>query len=134
MRMGDSKKGTVVAASHRGDGGGLFHYMEGRCHARLPLYIYTHTQHPQNRGAMKVKKKIEKDSDGSGPVCGGDFSFYTLISRSPHRRLNRSLASSPVLFLLVSSYSRSSSFYTFSKSKRVERCVFIDDQKKKEGM
>ena len=38
---------------------------------------------------MKVKKKIEKDSDGSGPVCGGDFSFYTLISRSPHRRLNR---------------------------------------------
>ena len=133
--MGDSKKGTVVAASHRGDGGGLFHYMEGRCHARLPLY--THTQHPQNRGAMKVKKKKEKDSDGSGPVCGGDFSFYTLISRSPHRRLNRSLASSPVLFLLVSSSSSSSSssFYTFSKSKRVERCVFIDDQKKKdEGM
>ena len=41
--MGDSKKGTVVAASHRGDGGGLFHYMEGRCHARLPLYIHTHT-------------------------------------------------------------------------------------------
>jgi hypothetical protein len=98
------------------------------------IHTHTHTTSTEQR-SDEGKKKIEKDSDGSGPVCGGDFSFYTLISRSPHRRLNRSLASSPVLFLLVSSSSSSSSsFYTFSKSKRVERCVFIDDQKKKEGM
>lgn len=37
-----SKKGTV--ASYRGEregGGGLFRYMEGRCHGRLPLHTHT---------------------------------------------------------------------------------------------
>ena len=56
MRMGDSKKGTVVAASHRGDGGGLFHYMEGRCHARLPLYTHTHTTSTEQRSDEGKKK------------------------------------------------------------------------------